>query len=668
MVLLSILFSNSVSQITGSMFSSNVGNMFGGAIASIGKSSVTITSSSFANNQIPKGGRGGAIFSTADYLTIQNSTILNNFADIGGGIFVGNTTGAHVGYVFNGQTVIQSSNVSNNKASVGGGLFFSSTGSLSVSSYFLQNIANSSMATDNIGCSGTGLGGALFFQLLNCSLVSLSGTTASQNYADFAGGALYSQAFGTYAGTCLQNLSAGMNLSSNSAGQWGSTLATDFAVLESISSNLSPNTTNFVTPGEVPNLVFAAIFKDSLNNLIPPAATSTIISVTLDPSAMDSQYLSAVFAGSGLILKSSLVYNMYLGWNSETAGSITRQSNLLFFSLPQRNRIVVPVVVQPCDVGFQIQLLNTGVWECVAIDGFLSFSNSVKTMVALTATAMFALVLMCFKASFDVWKESQTRIHLRNETTGMIQEVLLPNPSTDPYGHRIMFFSAFGGLLQGVGVVLSVWTSSNGYCHLHQMLFRIGKFFLLSPFAFKLFFIQKLLKNKAKVLHPSKFYDFKVLGGCLMWSLPVVFINFLDVVLLPSGPYQCLSSDPTQLTLLFAEIAIELVLPLFALWYSSGSGGVSVLMETRFIILAASATVTQLIIYGSLTTIFLVGHSAITRVTYYVAIYLSRIFALMIAQSSLFVRNFKGLSLKPIQQFCKNLCKRNPRFFFQQWG
>jgi hypothetical protein len=89
-------------------------------------------------------------------------------------------------------------------------------------------------------------------------------------------------------------------------------------------------------------------------------------------------------------------------------------------------------------------------------------------------------------------------------------------------------------------------------------------------------------------------------------------------------------------------------------------------METRFLIIAATAILFQILIYSVFTAVFMFSNSAISRATYYVTIFVSRVFSVILCQGSLFARNMKAIPWRELLQSCKTLCSGRRRFFFSK--
>ena len=148
--------------ISGSIFSDNLAEYYGGAIYNRGR--VSISDSSFSDNLADD--EGGAIYNRDGTLSISDSTFRGNSADSwSGAIYNG----------WYGELSIVNSAFSNNSAENNGGAIFN-RGELSIS---ISSFSNNS-------ADWLGEGGAIF----NMGELSISDSTFSGNSADFWGGAI----------------------------------------------------------------------------------------------------------------------------------------------------------------------------------------------------------------------------------------------------------------------------------------------------------------------------------------------------------------------------------------------------------------------------------------------------------------------------------------------
>ncbi|MBF0296763.1 MAG: DUF4347 domain-containing protein [Magnetococcales bacterium] len=126
------LDANGVLEITDSTLSTN-SSIYGGGVASQG-GAVTVTRSLLADNTATS--RGGAIYTVTNggSLTLKESTLTGNRADLGGGLFVGNT---------NTVDLLDATIANNTATSFGGGLF-NNTGSSALVTLRVSIVADNS--------------------------------------------------------------------------------------------------------------------------------------------------------------------------------------------------------------------------------------------------------------------------------------------------------------------------------------------------------------------------------------------------------------------------------------------------------------------------------------------------------------------------------------------
>jgi hypothetical protein len=125
------IFTNRRVSLTSSTISDNRASLRGGGIfTQTTAGTLVITKSTISNNSAPN---GGGIYNNGNYSTIESSTISNNSADYGGGIYIG-------GYEHS--LTVENSTVSgNNATSRGGGIYNAARGFTLVNSTVSNNSA-----------------------------------------------------------------------------------------------------------------------------------------------------------------------------------------------------------------------------------------------------------------------------------------------------------------------------------------------------------------------------------------------------------------------------------------------------------------------------------------------------------------------------------------------
>jgi len=153
------VYNNGQLTITGGTFTgNNVSLNNGGAIANLG--TLNLAGASISNNSASL---GGAIYNSGLEIAIENTTINENTADLGGG-------GIANQWIGNGSMTITDSTISGNSAPYGGGIHnLSSTGTVNIS----ESTLSDNIATNNGG-------GILSFGPLELTNVVLANNSASQ--------------------------------------------------------------------------------------------------------------------------------------------------------------------------------------------------------------------------------------------------------------------------------------------------------------------------------------------------------------------------------------------------------------------------------------------------------------------------------------------------------
>jgi len=237
--------------------------------------------------------KGGAIFTGENSrLTLNNTTITNNFANIGGGIYANTTfSGAVIGGEIIETINIINSNISNNRATVHGGGIAAEQTPFLISNSKITNNTNSGILD--------GFGGGIFYE---GSVVNIIDSTISENSA-VEGGGLHDNGFrdffsfstkitrSTISGNnALRGggfyLSQGSSFEISNSTIYGNTanLGGGIEDFSSTSSNLVTNSViNSTISGNIANGVttnngFGGIFISS----VPVNISNTIISENID--------------------------------------------------------------------------------------------------------------------------------------------------------------------------------------------------------------------------------------------------------------------------------------------------------------------------------------------------------------------------------------------------
>jgi hypothetical protein len=202
---------------------------------------------------------GGGVYSGGGGLTIVDTTVSENIADEGGGVyFVGNTQAS-------GTLTINESTISGNTSRTGGGGFscFDTTMAISNSTVRGNSAAAGTGGGGEFNCSGTidnstlsgnavngsaqeeGLGGGLWSAAIT---LLVNNATISGNSASVSGGGIYLQSFpsGFKATATLQNTIVANSVSGGDCGGGGTLISNGY--------NLSGDSTcSFTGPGDLNN-------------------------------------------------------------------------------------------------------------------------------------------------------------------------------------------------------------------------------------------------------------------------------------------------------------------------------------------------------------------------------------------------------------------------------
>jgi hypothetical protein len=232
---------------------------------------------------------GGGIFlssfgtDTTAGLTLNNSQVVNNNAETGGGIFVANsstlrmstshinnnTAGTYGGLDNQGTATLSASQVNNNAANAGPGGGIGSSGSLTASS------------TQINGNSSTGSGGGVSNSgTLNLNTSLVTGNTASSTNGDARGGGINNTAGLFLPGTVTltstkvsNNTASAPNGSALGGGIYngfGTTTLRSSAVTDNVATGKTPNGGGiFVSTGSV-TMMPGLVFGNGPNNCAPP--------------------------------------------------------------------------------------------------------------------------------------------------------------------------------------------------------------------------------------------------------------------------------------------------------------------------------------------------------------------------------------------------------------
>ncbi|HEY6624161.1 MAG TPA: hypothetical protein VIX85_10040 [Acidimicrobiales bacterium] len=231
---------------------------------------------------------GGGIFVSsfdsrnAASLTLNNSQVVNNNADVGGGIFNANsstlrmsashinnnTAGTYGGLDNQGTATLSASQVNNNTANAGPGGGIGSSGSLTASS---TQINGNAAAGSGGGLSNSGT--------LNLMASLVTGNTASSANGDAHGGGINNTATSQPGTATLTSTSVSNNTVSAPNGSAlgggiynfvGTTTLRSSAVIDNVATGKTPNGGGiFVTSGSV-TLMTGSVFGNGPNNCAPP--------------------------------------------------------------------------------------------------------------------------------------------------------------------------------------------------------------------------------------------------------------------------------------------------------------------------------------------------------------------------------------------------------------
>lgn len=252
----------------------------GGALYLYGAGSIAISGATITGNTSTGSSGGGAYIGNSDTITITDSTISDNQAQSGGGLFVNGFDGL---YGSKDTTILRTTLSGNTSSGCGGGAFFNGGAN--------QAIAAVHVVESTIDGNDSACGGGLHFQNGNIgSAFEVLGSTVSNNISSAYGGGLYIR----------QNWTAGIansTISGNSAlYDAGAIFASEGLYL--IASTVTDNTTLGTTGG----IQFAGAFAVPVEFNPADSGTSALGQITASIVAGNDGYDLGLYSGTPKVI------------------------------------------------------------------------------------------------------------------------------------------------------------------------------------------------------------------------------------------------------------------------------------------------------------------------------------------------------------------------------